>query len=142
MYAGDGLQTKSYLDHFHELFGRLRNELWSDFATSLISFSACMILPFYIFRKIRNGENGRLGKYKIILLFLAALSPLGLCMIGIDFGRWCSAAMWCVFLSGFSLLSIYKNRDIDLPRLLVICQIILLAVICTGRSTELEFIRF
>ena len=142
MYAGDGVKPKSYLDHFHEVFFTTSAVLLKDLKASLFAIAACMVFPVWIFKEIFDAGNDRQEKMKTVLLFLASLSPLCLCVIAIDFGRWCVAAMWCVFLTLFSLISIYNDRKIRIPPGLMIWQIILLAVFAMGKCTELCFWRF
>ena len=113
-----------------------------DLKASLSAFAVCIILPIWIFKKLFDAGNDRQEKWKTVLLFLASLSPLGLCVIAFDFGRWCTAAMWCVFLTLFSLISVYHDRKISIPPGLMIFQIILLAVFSMGKCTELCFWRF
>ena len=142
MYAGDGVKPKSYLDHFNEVFFTPSAVMLKDLRASLSAFAVCMILPVWIFKKVFDAGNDRQEKLKTVLLFLASLSPLGLCVIAFDFGRWCTAGMWCVFLTLFSLISIYHDRKISIPQGLMIFQIILLAVLAMGKCTELCFWRF
>ena len=142
MYAGDGVKPKSYLDHFNEVFFTPSAVMLKDLKASLSAFAVCIILPVWIFKKLFDAGNDRQEKLKTFLLFLASLSPLGLCVIAFDFGRWCTAAMWCVFLTLFSLISVYHDRKISIPPVLMIFQLILLAVISMGKCTELCFWRF
>lgn len=142
MYAGDGVKPKSYLDHFNEVFFTTSASMLKDLRASLSAFAVCIILPVWIFKKLFDAGNDRQEKLKTVLLFLASLSPLGLCVIAFDFGRWCTAAMWCVFLTLFSLISVYHDRKISIPPGLMIFQIILLAVLAMGKCTELCFWRF
>lgn len=142
MHAGDGAKPKSYLDHFNEVFFMPSAVMLKDLKASLSAFAVCIILPVWIFKKLFDAGNDRQEKWKTVLLFLASLSPLGLCVIAFDFGRWCTAAMWCIFLTLFSLLSVYRDRRIGIPWGLMIFQIILLAVMSMGKCSELCFWRF
>ncbi len=139
IYAWDGVKPKSYLDHFNEVFFTPSAVMLKDLRASLSVFAVCMILPVWIFKKVFDAGNDRQEKLKTVLLFLASLSPLGLCVIAFDFGRWCTAAMWCIFLTLFSLISVYHDRKISIPPGLMIFQIILLAVLSMGKCTELCF---
>ena len=141
LYAGKGVKAKSYLEHFREIFCHIHPETLKSLVTSLFMFAGCLILPVHIFRKISEVTQTRQEKYKILFLFLSALSPLGLCVIGIDFGRWCSTAMWCFFLSEFSLFSLYNDREIRIPRDMLTFQILLFVFFyaCTDSCTEITF---
>ena len=138
-YAGENEETKTYFKHFISMFD---SGVIINFLTGILVFSACCVLPGYILYSLHQHVQSRKEKYKIILLALSCLSPLTLCIIALDFGRWFAVSLWCIYMCCFSLFDLYRDWKVPISNKLLYYQIILLAVLHISEPCELNFNRF